>query len=215
MNRLNWYLRGFMVFYLFLIYVVNIYFEHYTFYMFLNIILAYIPFELGNLVVWSKSKIVIIFGSMLWLLFYPNAPYLVTDFFHLEALNIYNITGPFHFDLEEWATFMVISVGILFGLMVDLVSLIRVITKLQDTFFQKERNIVSFILIVIITVLAGYAIYLGRFPRLHSHYLLVDPKQIFDIIVANINMQSFYFSLVMAFWQIIIIYIVKLIPKWL
>lgn len=49
-------------------------------FMALNVLLAYIPIELSYLLNAEKRKRVWLLGFA-WLIFYPNAPYLFTDFF--------------------------------------------------------------------------------------------------------------------------------------
>ena len=48
--------------------------------MALNVLLAYIPIELSYLLNAEKRKRDWLIGFA-WLIFYPNAPYLFTDFF--------------------------------------------------------------------------------------------------------------------------------------
>ena len=56
--------------------------------MALNVFLAYIPLEISFYFERVNRKLTY-FLMALWLLFYPNAPYLFTDFFHLAELKIY------------------------------------------------------------------------------------------------------------------------------
>ena len=210
MNKLNMFVRCFMIIFLIFIVFSSRYTEFYLNFLLLNMFLAYIPFEIGNLVCKANNKIIIIILSILWLLFYPNAPYLLTDFFHLEALNIYELTTTFNFILKDWIVFSIITCGLLFGFIIGVISLLRVVKKLQLTFFNNESSIKTFAFILLITFAAGFAIYLGRFPRLHSHYIFTEPKYIVNIVIQSININSVIFSLAMATWQLFIIYLTKL-----
>lgn len=209
MNKLNMFVRIFILTFLAFVVFASRYTNFYLYFLILNIFLAYIPFEISNLIYKVNNKALIIILSLLWLLFYPNAPYLLTDFFHLEALNIYELTTTFNFVLRDWIVFSIITCGLLFGFIIGVISLLRVVKKLQITFFNNESFIKTFIIILLITLAAGFAIYLGRFPRLHSHYLFTEPILIIKIIFESINVNSLIFSGAMSAWQLLVIYLVK------
>lgn len=209
MSKLNIFVRLFIFVFLSFVIYASKYTEFYLNFLLINVFLAYIPFELGNLICKANNKIVIIVLSLIWLLFYPNAPYLLTDFFHLEALDVYAFTTPFKFIIKDWVVFSIITCGLLFGFMIGVISLLKVVKKLQVTFLRDEKGVKSFILIALITIASGFAIYLGRFPRLHSHYVFTDPGYIITVILQSINLTTIFFSVAMAAWQIFIIYLVK------
>ncbi|MDF9867775.1 putative membrane protein [Bacilli bacterium PM5-3] len=209
MNKLNTFIRFFIIIFLLFVYFASRYADFYLYFLILNVFLAYIPFEISNLTCKFNNKVIIILLSLLWLLFYPNAPYLLTDFFHLEALNIYELTTTFNFILKDWIVFSIITCGLLFGFVIGIISLLRIVKKLQLTFFYNESNFKTFILILLITLASGFAIYLGRFPRLHSHYLFSNPIFILETIIQSINLNSFIFTIAMSLWQLFIIYLIK------
>ena len=68
-------------------------------YLFLawNLFLAFIPFWISSMVVKIKNRkwYFLIPTGILWLLFLPNAPYIITDFIHLKG----NKSAPLWFDL--------------------------------------------------------------------------------------------------------------------
>ncbi|HEV8377570.1 MAG TPA: DUF1361 domain-containing protein, partial [Tepidisphaeraceae bacterium] len=62
-------------------------------YLFLvwNLFLAWIPFTCAIWVavldkIWPGTRWMLIAPSCMWLLFFPNAPYIVTDFVHLQRI---------------------------------------------------------------------------------------------------------------------------------
>ena len=66
--------------------------EHFG--LFWNLFLAWIPLLVAYLtrVLWQQkiiSRVGIGMGVMLWLLFFPNAPYLITDLIHLKEVPDY------------------------------------------------------------------------------------------------------------------------------
>lgn len=70
-------------------------------YMIWNIILAWVPLEIAMLIynftssrIKKKSKkVIILMLGIIWLLFYPNSPYITTDFIHLST-NKYYFSNP-------------------------------------------------------------------------------------------------------------------------
>lgn len=178
-------------------------------FMFLNVILAYIPLEIAFLIARTQTKLHLYILSMLWLLFYPNSVYLLSDFFHLEALNVYVVFAPFDASLMSWVAFSILTLGILFGYLVGLVSLYYVIVKWKQH-LNIQGGLRLFLVLFTITYLAGFAIYLGRFSRLHTHHLLSNPLIVLDIIATAIHVNSLLFALVMAVWQLVIIYLLIL-----
>src|SRR6478735_7365509 len=82
-----------------------------------NLFLALVPVFFSGLLLKQKTlnyKSILLFG--LWLLFLPNAPYLVTDIFHFEE----RAPVPFWFDL------MLVVSGAWNGILLCMISLFRV-----------------------------------------------------------------------------------------
>src|ERR687897_282870 len=75
-----------------------------------NLVLAWVPFVVA-LVVYDASRrgaptIALVAGGALWLLFFPNAPYLVTDLGHLQS----------HFGAPVWFDVVLLSTAAWAGL---------------------------------------------------------------------------------------------------
>ncbi|MFD2617899.1 DUF1361 domain-containing protein [Terrilactibacillus laevilacticus] len=144
--------------------------------MLLNILLAYIPFELS---IWLSRKkrpfIVFALVSVVWLVFYPNAPYLLTDFFHLQDLGMKDVaSGQFKMNVYIWFQFFILLLGIFYGLFIGFRSLETMLREWMNRL--KINSYVSyFTILLIITLLTSYGIYLGRFVRLHTIYLVTKP----------------------------------------
>lgn len=99
--------------------------------------------------------------SVVWLLFFPNAAYLVTD--------LYNLTDmppvPYWYDIGFFATLAWT------GLLLAVASLQIVQRMIRESF-----GVVSSWLVVLIVVgLNGVGIYLGRFLRWNSWDVVTDP----------------------------------------
>ena len=104
----------------------------------------------------------------LWLLFLPNAPYILTDILHLTRAS----HAPAWYDLALLLSFS--GTGLLLGYL----SLIDVQTIVARSFGHGW----GWIFAMVSLVLSGFAIYLGRFLRWNSWDVLVEPTRVFEII---------------------------------
>jgi len=143
-----------------------------------NLFLASVPYFLSLSIQKIKKgnyrKVKIIALLIVWLLFFPNAPYILTDLFHLRIK-----TGvPIWFDLILIISFA--WAGLLFGFL----SLIKIEQLLL--LFLSSRQIAW--LSSIILFLASFGVYLGRFLRWNSWDVFNQPSILFyDIFNRVIN----------------------------
>tara|TARA_R110002072_G_scaffold38347_4_gene111202 strand:+ start:820 stop:1524 length:705 start_codon:yes stop_codon:yes gene_type:complete len=127
-----------------------------------NLFLASIPFLASSyLRVQEHKKWKTILILILWLLFFPNAPYILTDLFHLRVLD----SAPIWFD-----TILILSfawTGLIFGF----ISLIDISKISLQWIRQRWLNPIVGILLF----LTAYGIYIGRFLRWNSWDLISHP----------------------------------------
>ena len=131
-----------------------------------NLFLAWIPFVLAVVVYdrWrrGRARASLVFLGGLWLLFFPNAPYIVTDFVHLERTA----------DAPYWYDAVTVSAFAWTGLLLGFASLF-----LMQTVVRQWRGVAagwSFAAAAI--ALGSLGIYLGRFLRLNSWDALEHPS---------------------------------------
>ncbi|MBN2893155.1 MAG: DUF1361 domain-containing protein [Bacteroidales bacterium] len=146
-----------------------IYTESITFvFLVINLILAAIPWVISTiLIIFPKiqnKKIIVILFLCVWLLFFPNAPYILTDLFHLR-LNHINIW----FDLVLILSFA--WTGLLFGI-TSLLDIEEILKKRLNKYFV-------YIISTILLFIASFGIYLGRFMRWNSWDILNHPQILF------------------------------------
>lgn len=135
-----------------------------------NLFLAWIPFVLAYLAyTLSLGKkllyLVIPVTAFLWLIFFPNAPYILTD---LQHLAMESTTAPLWYDVIVMVWFSWT------GLLLGLVSLYLMHYIIQRTFGRT----VGWAFVFIVSGLSSFGVYLGRFVRFNSWDLLNDPKEI-------------------------------------
>ena len=143
-----------------------------------NLFLAIVPYLLTASISSQKrgriQRLKIIGVSMVWLLFFPNAPYILTDLFHLRI----ETSVPKWFDLILIISFA--WTGLLFGFL----SLMK-IEKLYTNFFTKRQ--VEWLSSSIL-FLASFGVYLGRYLRWNSWDVVNNPSSLlFDISDRVIN----------------------------
>jgi uncharacterized membrane protein len=132
-----------------------------------NLILAWIPLLLalglydayrrGRSLLWLSPALA------LWLLFLPNAPYIVTDFVHLSARS----PAPLWFDGIELSAFAWT------GMLLGFVSLYLVHAVLRGRFGVAP----AWLAVLAVLALSSVGVYLGRVKRWNSWDLLTQPEQ--------------------------------------
>jgi len=127
-------------------------------YLIWNLFLAWIPFVLAIFVYdrWRRRRrgVLLFVLGVLWLLFFPNAPYIATDFVHLEQ----DPGAPYWYDAVMIAAFA--WMGVLLGF----ASL-----YLMQTVVRQWRGAVAGWIFAFTAIgLGSLGIYLGRFLRLNS-----------------------------------------------
>jgi uncharacterized membrane protein len=166
-------------------------------YIFWNLFLALIPFIVSLLLLEFHKKgklkiLIFIIGTVIWLLFIPNAPYLVTDFIHLGESR----TIPILFD-----TILLFSSAYL-GMIFFFYSLSHM-EEIIKKFISKKWTI---IVIIGFILLISLGIYIGRFLRFNSwdifinHYSLL--KNIWKIFTENSvkYWNVYWFTLLFSFF---------------
>src|SRR5215218_4936376 len=143
-----------------------------SYYRFLawNLLLAWIPLVLA-IVAYARARGGIdVFVWLLlvpWLLFFPNAPYLLTDFIHLGE-------GP----APLWYDALMLSAFAWTGLLLGFASLYLVQMILRGTF----GAVVSWLGVIVALGLASLGVYVGRFIRLNSWDALLHPIRVAEIV---------------------------------
>ncbi|UKB79052.1 DUF1361 domain-containing protein [Chryseobacterium sp. MEBOG07] len=139
-----------------------------------NLFLAWIPLLLSSFILAFniKSKISLIFIIIVWILFFPNSPYILTDLFHLKARN----TIPIWYDL------IVILSYAWTGLICGFISLNDIEQRLSD--YYGKRNFING-LIIFFLFMSSFGVYLGRFLRWNSWDVLNNPFGLFSDIVVR------------------------------
>ena len=148
---------------------LRMFYTHSSTYSYLawNLFLAWLPVVGAciscNLRLWSSKLawLPITLCACLWLIFLPNAPYLITDLVHLKPRG----------DFSYWCDLVMFVTFAWTGIFLGLVSLYL----MQEMVERRAGSVVSWIFVLMVTVLSSFGIYLGRFPRWNSWDVAAQP----------------------------------------
>lgn len=130
-----------------------------------NLFLAGVPWVISTLMIlnerFQRNKLAVILMLGSWILFFPNAPYILTDLFHLKTSS----SMPMWFDLVLVLAFA--WTGLIFGFL-----------SLRDIAIILGKKVSEFwvsIITIILLYLSAFGIYLGRYLRWNSWDILDQP----------------------------------------
>lgn len=134
-----------------------------------NLFLAWIPFILAYIahaVSWRRIWVYLVlpFIAFVWLIFFPNAPYMLTD---LQDLARRAGDAPLWYDviIVVWCSWT--------GMLLGVISLYL----MQDIVTRTFRRFAGWAFVFIISGLSSFGIYIGRFVRLNSWDILQNPAE--------------------------------------
>ncbi len=170
-----------------------------------NLFLAWLP-VLSSLAAynayrrhWGLSTVIFVASAFIWLVFFPNAPYLLTDLMHLRASN-----APVWFDLILLISFAWT------GTFLGLASLF-----LMQSVIRRMAGLLASWSFALGTLAVGsFGIYLGRFLRLNSWDVFTQPGRLLMDILSQLrhpfaNPEPYVFTglfflfLLAAYWMLV------------
>jgi uncharacterized membrane protein len=164
-------------------------------YLFLNwnLILAFLPWLLTSIAILRKMKnrIALLLIMAVWLIFFPNSLYILTDLIHLRQIE----------DAPIWLDLIIVLSFAWAGLCYGFISLMDI------EYFLKERFRAGAKIVAVLSAgmifLAAFGIYIGRFLRWNSWDLLGNPARLMSDIYDRFadpgnNLRIFAFTLLMG-----------------
>ncbi|MEO8354712.1 MAG: DUF1361 domain-containing protein [Chloroflexota bacterium] len=135
-----------------------------------NLFLAWIPFMLAyvaHTASWRRSTLyyIIPIVAFLWLIFFPNAPYMLTD---LQDLSRRAFDAPLWYDviIVVWTSWT--------GMLLGVISLYL----MQDIIIRLYGRVTGWVFVFVISAMSSFGIYIGRFVRLNSWDILQSPGEV-------------------------------------
>lgn len=169
-------------------------------FMIWNLFLAWIPFIMAFAAYglhhlqgkWGAA----IFGcALVWLLFLPNAPYMLTDLVHLRH----------RADAYVWIDLMLLLWFAWTGFMLGFGSLYLMQQVVTDIFGQ----IVGWVFAIGSISLTSFGIYLGRFLRWNSWDVLHNPTALFVDIYSRFRHPLAHYQ-AHVFWLLLALFLISL-----
>ncbi len=160
-----------------------------------NLLLAGVPMVFAWLAVRARRKgslLVWVYGAV-WLLFLPNAPYLVTDLIHLG----YSEDTPILFDAT------ILFSCALCGLAMGFISL----RWMQDLVAKRWGEATGQVFSLFALSLAGFGIYLGRYLRWNSWDVIANPTSLLNDILMRLAHPMVYWHT----WAVSLVFALLLI----
>jgi uncharacterized membrane protein len=133
-----------------------------------NLFLAWVPVIIAKYFIsdtpFRKNKFTALFAIGAWLAFLPNAPYLLTDLFHLHKSPI----------VPQWYDLILILSFALTGMVLFYLSFLEFEKKVYPELPHKFVRWIR----MLIFIAVGYGLYLGRYLRYNSWDIISDPADL-------------------------------------
>ena len=152
-----------------------------------NVFLATLPPLFAWLFIHCRIKGLRLALAALWLLFLPNAPYLVTDMIHLAHLS-FDHWGSGR-ALYPWLTLMQTGISMFLATTMGLWSL----GVMHRAIRNRAGPAVGWLSVALICMASGFAVYLGRFLRFNSWDVL-QPLRMLERISRHTDAFALQFS---------------------
>lgn len=144
-----------------------------------NLFLAWLPLFFANRYKNANKQIVKVLCLLLVVLFIPNAPYLVTDLFHLKKQS----------EAPQWFDTVLLSCFSLLGLFYFIQASSHLIAT--ASLWLKQKNQI-FAFKMVLMLLCGYGIYLGRYLRFNSWDVITQPGDLLRAILISLTHENHY-----------------------
>lgn len=155
-----------------------------------NMFLALLALDFAAWARFSKRADLKILFIPLWLFFYPNTFYMLTDIVHMH------FTSTVLWEHTSMILFMLYVPSILLGVLSGMLSLRYVF----DSLGLKQPYLRLF-LIGLLSFVASFGIHIGRYARLNTWDIFIHPVFVAEQIVAVVSRESLPFILGFTFIQ--------------
>lgn len=128
----------------------------------------------------KHKKIQTVIFLLLWMLFFPNSPYMITDLKYAASYN-----SDYYFDYARvgvngsaWLLLFNIAVAVSLGVLFGLLSL----SIVQNMIKRKFGTVKSGFIVAAVIVISSFGVYIGRFARVNS-WDIVRPSFLFNQVI--------------------------------
>lgn len=156
-----------------------------------NMFLALVAYESALMTSLIKNTWLALLFGLVWLVFFPNTFYMLTDVFHMGF-----VQGGYH-DKTVLIRFMVFMLAILFGVLCGIESWNLIAKRFNFSWLQ------VYLLVPLLSLISSFAISIGRFERFNSWDLLRSPMAVVRVLLDTISWQRLPFVLGFTLIQVI------------
>jgi len=161
-----------------------------------NLMLAWIPFlfaALAYALANARRRILyplVLASAGTWLLFFPNAPYILTDFQHLSRVTD---------GIPVWYDVILLIWFAWTGLLLGVVSLYM----MQEIVTRSMGKTAGWLFVILVSGLTGFGVYVGRFMRWNSWDIWHQPLPLLQDIWNQLrhplaNKDTFVFTIIFS-----------------
>jgi uncharacterized membrane protein len=160
-----------------------------------NLFLAIIPYALSFILFDKRfakrspkqlpQNLIWWFGIAIFILFLPNAPYILTDIIHFvydTRLPDISTNGVIFVLIPQYFTFILLGYQLYVLSMMNLIHYLSLIKLVKNTTWVE----------ISINFICAIGVYWGRVNRLNSWYVLTQPRRVIQDAVNNLESPNFF-----------------------
>ena len=157
-----------------------------------NMFLALVALDFSLVSCYISKKVVRGLGAILWLFFYPNTFYMLTDIVHMQ------FTSTVLWNKTSLILYMLYVSSILFGVLCGIESVKNIVLT-----FKLKNYYLRLLFIGVLSFISSFAIHIGRYARLNSWDIFTRPKIVISEILDVVSWDAVHFVLGFTFIQIL------------
>ncbi|WP_274656333.1 DUF1361 domain-containing protein [Streptococcus equinus] len=157
-----------------------------------NMFLALVALDFSLIPYFIKNKAVKVVAAILWLFFYPNTFYMLTDIVHM------NFTSSVLWNKSSLILYMLYVSSILFGVLCGIESVKNIVVT-----FKVKNYYIRMFFIAVLSFVSSFAIHIGRYARLNSWDIFTRPTVVIKEILDVISWNALHFVLGFTFLQLL------------
>lgn len=157
-----------------------------------NMFLALVALDFSLVSYYISKKVVRGLGAILWLFFYPNTFYMLTDIVHMQ------FTSTVLWNKTSLILYMLYVSSILFGVLCGIESVKNIVLT-----FKLKNYYLRLLFIGVLSLISSFAIHIGRYARLNSWDIFTRPKTVISEIIDVVSWDAVHFVLGFTFIQIL------------
>lgn len=154
-----------------------------------NMMLALIAYDFAVLTRYFKQAWLFPILFILWLVFYPNTFYMITDIVHMHWV------GDTLWNRASLHLFMVFVPSILFGIYCGIESWLILLERFKFSWWTE------LLVTLVLSVISSMAIYIGRYDRLNTWDIVSNPGQVVQKLLETFQRERLLFILGFTFIQ--------------